>query len=79
MKFHWEQRGATEESRGVQKIMRNHGGKRKGATELQKIAAVEEKRKRGGGRKEEGPTGPKVWERHQDRGGGAEVWGKGRN
>lgn len=54
MKFHREQRGATEESRGMGKIREIGREKRKGVTLLQKIEAVEEKRK-GGQEKREGP------------------------
>lgn len=45
---------------------------------MQKIEAVDEKRKRGT-RKEGGPTGQKVWKANQEHGGGAEVrgWGLG--
>lgn len=60
--------------------MRNQGGKRKGVTELQKIAAVEEKRKRGGG--QEKRKGPEA--RRSERGGrtvgvGQRSGGEGRN
>lgn len=45
---------------------------------MQKIEAVEKKRKKGA-RNEGGPTEQKVWKKNQELGGGAEVWREGRN